>query len=194
MSKPLRIVLVDDTPRGVGALREDLTRAGFEVLAEVSSAISLAEIVTRLHPDAIIIDTDSPSRDVLEQIVVVTQHEPRPIVMFTDDGSEARIREAIRSGVTAYVVDGLAPARLKPVLDVAIARFNEEQKLKGELADTRQQLADRKIIDKAKGLLMSKRSLDEAAAYQLLRSTAMSRGQKMVEVARQLVDAHELLG
>ncbi|MEH6460263.1 ANTAR domain-containing response regulator [Chitinimonas sp. JJ19] len=194
MNKALRLVLVDDTERELGALRDALLAAGFEVIAEVDSAFALADVVARLEPDAVIVDTDSPSRDVLEHIAVMHQDAPRPIVMFTDDGSEARIKEAIRAGVTAYVVDGLSPARLRPVLDVAIARFDEERKLRNELADTRQQLLDRKIIDRAKGLLMKRRNIDEDAAYQLLRKTAMTRGQKLAEVARQLVEATELLG
>lgn len=194
MSKPLRLVLVDDTPRAVGMLRDALTVAGFEVMAEVSSAFSLPDVVARLQPDAIIIDTDSPSRDVLEQICIVTRDEPRPIVMFTDDGSETCIRGALRAGVNAYVVNGLTAERLKPVLDVAIARFDEDRKLRDELQQTRLQLAERKIIDKAKGILMKKRGLSEDDAYQLLRKTAMARGEKLAVVSRQLVEATELLG
>ncbi|WP_034606835.1 ANTAR domain-containing response regulator [Chitinimonas koreensis] len=194
MGKPLRLVLVNDTERTVGALRDALLAAGFEVLAEVASAFELAEVVARLQPDAVIVDTDSPSRDVLEHIAVMHQDAPRPIVMFTGDGDEAHIRAAVRAGVTAYVVDGLTPARLKPVLDVAIARFDEERRLRDELADTRRQLADRKLIDRAKGLVMKRRGLGEDEAYQLLRRTAMARGVKLAEVARQLVEASELLG
>lgn len=189
-----RILLVNDTPAHVGRLRDALLAQGFDVVAEVHSAIELPQAVENHRPDVIIVDAESPSRDALEQISVMNSAAPRPIVMFTEERDQAMIRAAVQAGVTAYVVDGLSPARLQPLLDVAIARFQEEQQLRSKLDASEKKLAERKLVDKAKGILMAKRGLSEEVAYQMLRSYAMERGQRMGEVARQLIDASKLLG
>jgi len=124
-------------------------------------------------PDVIIIDTHSPDRDTIEHLCVISQDTPRPIVMFSADGNTEKIREAVRAGVSAYVVDGLAAQRVQPILDVAIARFEALQSLRNELEDAQTQLADRKRIDRAKGILMKQRKLSEEEAYQWLRKMAM---------------------
>ncbi|MDR3411139.1 MAG: ANTAR domain-containing protein [Formivibrio sp.] len=189
-----RILLINDTPMHIGRLHESLTEAGYEVVAEVQSAIDLPQAVAQYRPDVIIVDAESPSRDALEQLCAVNAAAPRPIVMFTEERDQAVIRAAVQAGVTAYVVDGLSPSRLQPLLDVAIARFQEEQQLRSKLDASEKKLAERKLIDKAKGILMAKRGLSEEAAYQMLRSYAMERGQRMGDVARQLIDASKLLG
>ncbi len=189
-----RILLINDTPMHTGRLSESLTAAGYQVVAEVQSAIDLPQAVEQYRPDVIIVDAESPSRDALEQLCAVNAAAPRPIVMFTEERDQAVIRAAVQAGVTAYVVDGLSPSRLQPLLDVAITRFQEEQLLRNKLENTERQLADRKLVEKAKGILIDKRGMTEEAAYQLLRKTAMERGQRIGDVARNLIDASKLLG
>jgi response regulator NasT len=175
-------------------LRDGLQRAGYEVTASLSSPIALLRTIDELKPDVIVIDTESPSRDVLEHLVVMSQHTPRPVVMFATDSAPEKIREAVRAGVSAYIVDGLEASRVKAIVDVAVARFEEYQSVRGQLAEANLKLSERKLIERAKGLLMKSRGLDEEAAYQLLRKFAMDRKLRMGEVAQQLVDAATLLG
>ncbi|AXK38181.1 ANTAR domain-containing response regulator [Crenobacter cavernae] len=188
-----RVLLIHDTPIHIDRLSDALVAAGCDVVAELGSALALAAAVARYAPDMIIVDAASPSRDALAGLCVVSAESPRPIVMFTGERDPSVMRAAVKAGVSAYVVDGLAPERLVPVLDVAIARFDEEQRLRGELDAARRQLADRKWIDKAKGLLIEKRGLTEDAAYQLLRKSAMEQGLRVAEVARRLAEAAQLL-
>lgn len=190
----LRIMLVDDTQREISLLAEALVEAGYSVVARVDSPMELLRRVADINPDVIMIDTDSPSRDVLEQVCVITQEAPRPIVMFTDDSGSDTIRNAIRAGVTAYVVRGMTKERLAPVMEVAIQRFEAEQELKLELADAQSQLSDRKIIERAKGILMKQRKISEEEAYRMLRKLAMDRNRRLIEVAQQVLDMAELLG
>ena len=192
--KQMRVLVVDETPERADILREGLRRAGYEVSASLSSPVSLLATIEQLKPDVIVIDTESPSRDVLEHLVVLTQHTPRPVVMFSNDGAPETIREAVRAGVSAYVVDGLDPNRIRTIIDVAVARFEDFQRLREELAEANLKLAERKLVERAKGLLMKRRSLDEQAAYALLRKFAMDRKLRLGEVAQQLIDAADLLG
>ena len=190
----LRVMLVDDTPKEVSLLREALIASGFDVVAQVTSGFHLPEAVARVKPDAIIIDTESPTRDVLEQIVVVSQDSPKPIVMFTGDRENKTIQAAIKAGVTAYIVDGVSQARLKPIMDVALARFQADQSLREELASTQTKLADRKLIDRAKGILMKARRVDEDEAYTHMRKLAMDKSVRLADIAGQIIQASELIG
>jgi response regulator NasT len=190
----MRVLVVDESAGRAGMLRAALLLAGYEVAASLSSPLTLLKTLGQLEPDVIVIDTESPSRDVLEHLVMVGRHTPRPVVMFTSDGSEAAIRAATRAGVTAYVVDGLDETRIKTIVDVAVARFEEMQELRGRLAEATTQLAERKVIERAKGLLMKSRNLDEQAAFAALRKAAMDRKLKLSEVAQRIVDAADLLG
>jgi response regulator NasT len=190
----MRVLVVDESEERAELLREGLRQAGCEVAASLSSPFALLESVKNERPDVIVIDTDSPSRDVLEHIVMVTQHTPRPIVMFANDGAPDTIRNAVRAGVSAYVVDGLDPARLKTIVDVAIARFENFQTLRAQLANAEGRLEERKLVERAKGLLMKSRKLDEDAAYAALRRMAMDRKLKLGEVAQRIIDAADLLG
>jgi two-component system, response regulator / RNA-binding antiterminator len=192
--KQMRVLVVDESPERADILREGLRRAGYEVSASLSSPVSLLATIEQLKPDVIVIDTESPSRDVLEHLVVLTQHTPRPVVMFSSDGAPETIREAVRAGVSAYVVDGLDPNRIRAIIDVAVARFEDFQRLREELAEANLKLAERKLVERAKGLLMKRRSLDEQAAYALLRKFAMDRKLRLGEVAQQLIDAADILG
>ena len=190
----MRVLVVDESPERADSLREGLRRAGYEVSASLSSAGSLLAAIEQLEPDVIVIDTESPSRDVLEHLVVMTQHTPRPVVMFSNDSAPETIREAVRAGVSAYVVDGMDPDRIRAIIDVALAQFEDFQRLREELAEANLKLAERKLVERAKGLLMKSRSLDEEAAYALLRKSAMDRKLRLGEVAQQLIDAADLLG
>jgi len=187
----IRIMLVDDQPERFQVLEEALTAQGYKVVAKVTADNIQAE-VERSQPDVIIADLDNPGRDTLESLQAITRKRPRPIVMFTNDGDAATIELAVKSGVTAYIVDGMSPDRIRPILDVAIMRFREFQTLRSELELTRMQLSDRKLIDKAKGLLM-KKGMDEDQAYHRLRKMAMDRNMKLPELARSIIAAAELL-
>jgi response regulator NasT len=141
-----------------------------------------------------VVDAESQGRDILEHVVMATRDERRPIVMFTADEDTSYVRKAIAACVSAYVVAGTPTEHIKPVLDVALARFEHEERLRSELADARSQLEERKVIDRAKGLLMTRQGLSEQEAYARLRKAAMGRGLKLAEVAQRLIDAADLLG
>lgn len=190
----IRIMLVDELPARLEVLETTLTALGYLVVGKVTPLDNIQEAVETSQPDVILADLDSPGRDTLESMQAITRKRPRPIVMFTNDGDASTIKLAVKSGVTAYIVDGMTPDRIKPILDVAIMRFQEYQQLRNELEQTRLQLSDRKQIDKAKGLLMKRKSLDEEHAYQLLRKMAMDRNMKIAELARSIIAAAELLG
>jgi response regulator NasT len=189
----MRVLVVDESVKRAEVLRAALLLAGYEVTASLTSAVTLLKTIERLEPAVILIDTDSPSRDVLEHLVMVSRHTPRPVVMFASDGTPETIRAATRAGVSAYVVDGLDEKRIKAIVDVAVARFDELQDLRGQLAQANSKLAERKLIERAKGLLMKSRGLDEEAAYAALRKAAMDRNLKLGEVAQRIVDAADLL-
>lgn len=176
------------------ALRIGLLEAGYDLIASLPADMFLPERIAQLQPDLIIIDADSDARDVLEHIVIASRDERRPIVLFTEDASTASMEAAMAAGVSAYIVDGLQAARVKPVLAVALARFRQEQKLLDELADTRHKLAERKIIERAKGVLMAHQQLSEEQAYQKLRSMAMNKKLKLSEIAQRILDVEDLLG
>ncbi|GGP27372.1 ANTAR domain-containing response regulator [Silvimonas amylolytica] len=190
----LRILLVTDTAKPIGELREILLQQGYDVLTDVASSTALLGSVERQRPDVVIIDTESPSRDTLEQLSVMNALAPRPVVMFTHDSDQQLIRAAVGAGVTTYVVDGLDADKLSPIIEVAMVRFAEDDKLRQRLAKVEQQLADRKLIDRAKGLLMDKRGMTEAAAFEMLRTQAMKQGVTLAEMARQIIAMADLLG
>jgi response regulator NasT len=157
------------------------------------SALDLTAQIEQIKPDVILIETDSPSRDTLENLAVMEREMPRPVIILTQDSDAALMRAAFQAGVSAYVVDNLDLARLKPIVDVAIARFEAHQLLKQELATATRKLSERKLIDKAKGILMKTRSLDEDQAYAALRKLAMDRAQPLGKVAGDLVEMAKLL-
>jgi len=190
----MRVLVVDESPERAEILREGLRLAGHEVTASLTSPFALLRTIEELKPDVIVIDTESPSRDVLEHLVVMSQHTPRPVVMFATDQAPETIREAMRAGVSAYVVDGLDKNRIKAIVDVAVARFEDFQDLRTQLAQANLKLSERKCVERAKGMLMKARGLDEEAAYALLRKVAMDRKLKIAEVAQQLIDSAALLG
>ena len=176
------------------ALRIGLLEAGYDLVASLPADMFLPERIAQLQPDLIIIDAESDARDVLEHIVITSRDERRPIVLFTEDDTASSMEAAMAAGVSAYIVAGLQAERIKPVLAVALARFRQEQKLLDELADTRHKLAERKVIERAKGLLMAHQHLTEEQAYQKLRSMAMNKKLKLSEIAQRILDVEDLLG
>ncbi|WP_420426330.1 ANTAR domain-containing response regulator [Algiphilus sp.] len=189
----MRIMLVDDDPDRCASIEASLRALGHEIVAMAPTDADLLTAVQRRQPDVILIDVDAPSRDTLESLRQVHRNLPRPIVLFAENCEPATIRQAVRAGVTSYVVDGMSPERLKPIIDVAIARFEESEALKRELEDAKHKLADRRDVEKAKGLLMKRRGLDEETAYAQLRKLAMTRNLKMGDAARAIISAAELL-
>ncbi|RFP11363.1 MULTISPECIES: ANTAR domain-containing response regulator [unclassified Duganella] len=176
------------------ALRIGLLEAGYDIIASLPPDMYLPERIAQLQPDMIIVDAESDARDVLEHIVIATRDERRPIVMFTESDDTESMEAAMAAGVSAYIVAGLQSDRIKPVLQVALARFKREQKLLDELSDTKSKLAERKIIERAKGLLMERQRFTEEQAFQKLRSMAMSKNLKLSEVAQRILDVEDLLG
>ena len=186
-------VLAAQARRGA-ALRNGLLESGYDIVASLPADDYLRERIAQLQPDLIIIDAESDAREVLEHIAVASGDERRPIVIFTEDDKTSSMDAAMQAGVSAYIVAGLQPERFRPVLKVALARFRQEQKLFAELHEMRHKLADRKIIDRAKGLLMTNQGLTEDEAYQKLRSMAMNKKLKLAEIAQRILDVEELLG
>jgi two-component system, response regulator / RNA-binding antiterminator len=174
-------------------LRIGLLENGFNLVAVLPADVFLQERINQLQPDLIIVDAESDARDALEHVVMATRAARRPIVMFTNNNDTSEARHAVASGVTAYIVAGLSSERIRPILDVAMARFEHEQALRQELADTKTELKDRKTIDRAKGLLMQRQNLSEQQAFDKLRKTAMDKGLKLADVAQRMLDVADLL-
>jgi two-component system, response regulator / RNA-binding antiterminator len=182
------------------SLRIGLLENGFNLVASLPPDVFLTERLEQLRPDLIIVDAESDARDALEHVVMATRDARRPIVMFTNDNDTSNARAAVAAGVSAYIVAGLSSERIRPILDVAFARFQHDQALRQELADTRNKLnklsaavQDRKVIDRAKKLLMERQNLPEEVAYAKLRKTAMDKNLKLVEVAQRMLDVMDLL-
>ncbi|VDS09816.1 putative transcriptional regulatory protein pdtaR [Paracoccus haematequi] len=194
MSKRLLILVVEPDPDRAQPIADGLQQAGGHEVHIIAEQSGLARQVADLRPDLVLIDMANPSRDVLEELALASGPTERPVAMFVDRSDEDLTRRAIEAGISAYVVDGLRPERIKPILDAAITRFHIFQQMRAELAATRAALEERKIIDRAKAVLMKARGLDEEAAYGLLRKTAMDQGKRLGDVAQQLVMAAGLLG
>ncbi|MFA7267795.1 MAG: ANTAR domain-containing protein [Sterolibacterium sp.] len=189
----LKILVVEESRSRAGDICAGLALAGHQVAAVLAGTADLAGEVARIRPDVILIDTEAPSRDTLEHLATMERDMPRPVIIFAQEGDDATIRGAIGVGVAAYVVDGLDMARIQPIIDVAVARFEADQTLKRELAEATKKLSDRKVVDRAKGLLMKSRGLDEDAAYAALRRLAMDRGQPLAMAAKDVLDMAKLL-
>lgn len=190
----MRIVIIDDSGLRATVLEEGLREAGYDDIHLVPPRGGFVTKLERMAPDVVLMDLGNPSRDTLEEMLAVSRALARPIAMFVDRSDEAMIGAAIDAGVSAYVVDGLRKERVKPILDLAIRRFNAFAQLQSERDEARTELAERRTIDKAKGILMSTRNLAEPEAYSLLRTTAMNQGRRIVEVAEALITASSLLG
>lgn len=193
MDKSTRIVIIDDSPVRLAILEDGLHEAGHDAIVRLSGVDRILERVVQAEPDIIIIGLDDPGRDVLEQMFQVSRAVPRPVAMFVDQSDSGAIEAVIEAGVSAYVVDGLRKERVKPILETCVSRYRAFARLRDELDRMRERLEDRKVIDRAKGLLMQHRRLSEADAYALLRTTAMNEKLKLSDVARALVAAADLL-
>ena len=188
-----KIVIVDESPVRAAILEEGLREAGFTQVVHIGEMQSLLARIYAVDPDIIVIDLENPSRDVLEAMFQVSRAVKRPVAMFVDQSDSASIQASVEAGVSAYIVDGLKKERIKPILDLCVSRFNAFAKLQEELERTKSQLEDRKVIEKAKGILMKVKGLTEDEAYVLLRSTAMREKKKIGEIAQSIITASEML-
>ena len=193
MDATLKIAIVDENPIRAAILEEGLREAGYVNVVRLDDTSHLLARVYAIDPDVILIDLENPSRDVLEQMFQVSRAVRRPVAMFVDQSDAASIEAAVDAGVSAYIVGGLRKERVKNVLDLCISRFNAFARLHDELERTRGALAERKVIERAKGILMQGKNLTEEAAYALLRKTAMNEKKKIAEVAQSVITAIELL-
>jgi response regulator NasT len=189
----LTILVIDENAIRSSIIEEGLREAGYERVTVIHEVQGVARIIETLQPDVIVIDLENPNRDMMEHLFQLTRTVGRPIAMFVDRSDSASIEAAVEAGVSAYIVDGLKKERVKPILDMAVSRFNAFSRLKRELADARSALEERKVVDRAKGILMKMRNLSEEEAFTLLRQTAMNEKKKMSEIAQSVVTAAGLL-
>lgn len=189
----MKVMLVDEQSDRAALLKQALKDAGYEVVSTVNNGKDLFKEVQTAAVDVILIDMSSPDRDTLEHLSAIHREQPKPVVMFADDDDSQIIQAAVKAGVSAYVVDGFNGNRLNSIMQVAIARFREYQAMREELQGVKLKLAERKVIEKAKGLLMQRKGMDEEAAYQALRKLAMDKNKKIADIAEQLVSAAEFL-
>lgn len=192
-AKPLKILIIDSNDERAAVVEQGLAAYGDAQILRMGLLVDLARKVEELQPDVLIVDVDSPDRDTLENMRSVSDHSPRPIIMFVEQSEESLAEEALRAGVSAYIVDGLSAKRVKPILDVAMMRFKVFNKLREELDKAKSDLASRKLIERAKGLLMEQRQLSEENAYKLLRNTAMKEGKSILEIADSLISITRML-
>ncbi|GLQ55009.1 ANTAR domain-containing response regulator [Devosia nitrariae] len=195
MTQPeLSILIIDENRIRASIIEDGLREAGHKQVTVIHDVNEVGRTIAASPPDVIVIDLENPQRDTLEHFFSLSRAVQRPIAMFVDRSDRAMIEKAVEAGVSAYVVDGLKKERVKPIMDMAISRFNAFARLSRELEEARSELEDRKIIEKAKGILMKTRGLSEEEAYKLLRTTAMNQNRRMVDIAQSLVTAADLLG
>lgn len=183
-AKPLKVMLVDDHPERVSMVEESLWSSGFDVIAVIPSATGLLFQIQQHSPDVVLMDLDSPDRDVLESLAIINHHNPTPVVMFTQQDDPDYINQAVSAGISTYLVGDINPERVKPIINVALAQFRSFQHLRNELASTQVQLEDRKLIEQAKGLIMAHKKISEDEAHRLLTRLAMDANQRLPEVAK----------
>jgi response regulator NasT len=193
MTPNLRILIVDANQVRAAIIEEGLREAGYDQLIRISATTGLVAAIEAHDPDVVVIDLEDPSRDALADMFLVSRHVRRPITMFVDQSDSASIEAAVEAGVSAYIVDGLKKERMRPILQTCISRFNAFRKLREELDEARSQLEDRKTIDRAKAIVMRLKGLSEEEAYALMRRTAMNEKRKLVDIARSLITAAEML-
>lgn len=191
--KPLAILVIDENRIRASIIEAGLRESGHDNVTVVHEMTGIAKTIEAVGPDVIVIDLGNPNRDMLENMFQLSRSVQRPIAMFVDSADSASIEAAVDAGVSAYVVDGLKQERVKPILDMAISRFNAFSRLSRELEEARGEIENRKVIDRAKGILMKSRRLSEDEAYALLRKTAMNQNRKIAEIAQSLITAAGLL-
>jgi two-component system, response regulator / RNA-binding antiterminator len=187
------ILIIDESPERAALIEVALAEAGHRNIRTVSQLLGLARQIEEIAPDVIIMDLGNPNRDFLEHMFRLSKAIQKPVAMFVDQSSEQAMLDAIEAGVSAYVVDGLKQERIKSILDLAIMRFRAFEKLRRERDDALQALDDRKLLDRAKGIVMRQRGLDEAAAFELLRNAAMSQGRRLGQIAEAIVQSEAIL-
>ncbi len=180
-------MLVDDHPDRACLVEEELRAQGFDVLSLIPTASGLLFQMEQLKPDVVLIDLESPDRDVLESLSLINHHNPRPVLMFSQEQDPDFISQAVASGVTAYLCEDINPAKVKPAIDVAMAQFESFQNIRQQLIDTQSQLEDRKDIDRARGLLMDQHNLSEAKAFEMLRKFSMDSNKSLGDSARMVM-------
>ena len=190
----LTILVIDENAIRASIIEAGLRDAGHSSVTVVQDVHGVGRVIERLQPDVIVIDLENPNRDLLESMFQLSRAVKRPIAMFVDRSDTASIEAAVDAGVSAYIVDGLRKERVKPILQMAISRFNAFSRMARELEEARTELENRKLVDRAKGILMKSRGLSEADAYALLRKTAMNQNRKISDIAQSLVTAAGLLG
>lgn len=190
----VKIAVIDDSPARAAVIEEGLREAGLNEVALLTERHGLVKRLHDLAPDVVLINLENPGRDLLEESFALSRALARPIAMFVDSSDEQSIADAVDAGISAYVVDGMRKDRIKPVLELAVRRFNAFTRLQNELNEAKSALAERKVVDHAKMLLMKRRKIDEPAAYALLRKQAMDSGRRIAEIAEALVTAEALLG
>jgi response regulator NasT len=193
-AKPLSILVIDENRIRAAIIESGLREAGHDRVTVINEIKGLASQIEALRPDVIVIDIENPQRDTMEHLFQLTRSVDRPIAMFVDRSDTASIEAAVEAGVSAYIVDGLRKERVKPILDMAVSRFNAFSRLQRELTDAKTALEERKLIDRAKGILMQTRRFSEQEAYALLRQTAMNEKKKLADIAQSVVTAAALLG
>lgn len=194
MTSSLKIVVVEPDRQRAIEIIDALKDGGWTNVTVLAETTALARHLQKIDPDLVLIDLANPSRDALEQLSMASDAQHRPVAMFVDQSDTEMTKAAIGAGLSAYVVDGLKKDRIKPVLETAIARFQMISQMRSERDAAKQALEDRKTIDRAKGIIMRAKDLNEDEAYKLLRKTAMDQGRKVIEVAQALVTASDLLG
>ena len=189
----LTILIIDENAIRSSIIEEGLREAGHGKVVVINEMLGIARMIETLNPDVIVIDIENPNRDMMEHLFQLTRTISRPIAMFVDRSDTASIEAAVEAGVSAYIVDGLKKERVKPILDMAVSRFNAFSRLQRELADAKSALEERKVVERAKGILMKMRGLSEEDAFSLLRQTAMNEKKKMSDIAQSIVTAAALL-
>lgn len=189
----LKVLVIDESRERAAEISVGLLKAGYQVAAVLPNALDLVRHVEDIHPDVILIDSDSPSRDTLEHLSLLSRDNPRPVLLFSREKDSGTIRRALQAGVAAYVVESVDNARLDAIVEVALAQFEEVQALRRERDDASRKLTERVTIERAKGILMKTKGLEEAEAYHALRKLAMERGRRIVEIAQSVIDSATLL-
>ncbi len=188
----LSILVIDENPDRAAILRSGLVDAGYTCVSVIQSSLNLLARVQAMAPDVILVDLGNPDRDSLEQMFQFTREVRRPIAMFVDESDSHTIQAAVEAGVSAYVVNGLSQARIRPIVDMAISRFHAFERLRRERDKAFSALADRKVIERAKGILMTQKNLSEEAAYGAMRRAAMQQNRKLVDIAQGIITAHQI--
>jgi len=188
----IKVMLIDNESVRSAILSQALLDSGYEVIARVKPGPNLLAKVAQYMPDMVVVDTESPDRDILESMHLLNEHNPLPVVMFADEENEVIIQEAIRSGVSGYIVKGMDMDRVNSIMSVSIARFREYQAIKEELKETKLELSESKIVDKAKRMLMENKGVSETEAYQAMRKLSMDTNQKMSDVAQSIISVYKM--